>query len=143
MSAFQALFAGQKRAQKLQRKSLKCRKCSFSTNNAGAFATHVKSHPVFKSGQKNPPKSGHSNDASSATVLDLLEEKRNEVSHDKPAQKLPNPKSRKLKSSDHVKTRVHFSNIKKYKLILHYELLRDEHPETYADDFTVSTSKII
>ena len=133
MSFFEAMKVGQRKAQEAGKKAKKfvCGVCNKRFVNAGAFATHSKSHPKFK----EKPKPQRSN------VLNLLDERKRESSQKRPRElthELPK-KSHRDQNKTHVKSRNRFSNLKKYRLVLHYELLRESNPKTYVDDWEVST----
>ena len=117
MSAFDALKLGQKRELQRQKrkKPFQCDRCSQRFVNAGALATHQKSHPKFKVAQQTEPQSN---------VLDLLKERKDEKRDNPPSKQKPPQKSQRTDSKNHVKFRSRLSNIKKYRLVLQWELLK-------------------
>lgn len=134
INAFDLLKQGQQRKQqKSQKARHKCDRCPKTFSNAGGLAKHAKSHPVFKkSAKKEKPKTA---------LFETLKERRaisKKRAAGTPREKQKQSKIQKFEGSTNVKSRNRYSNAKKYKLVLHYEMLREENPGSFKDDFQVS-----
>ena len=153
MSAFDALMLGQKKAQmrEKRKKPFECKTCRARFVNAGALATHSKTHPKFKGASEAEPQSN--------LARLLADRKLQKKSH--PPQNFENSqnseKSQKSSSSQQeanssddqfsekeskesrpqVKSRARPSNLKKYRLLLHWEELKQTNPDTHTDDWEV------
>lgn len=134
MNAFDLLKLGQQRAQlKSAARRFKCDKCSQSFGNAGALATHEKSHPVFKGAQKAQPRESH--------VLDLLERKKKKKRSHKPSSKPE--KVPRVEGDKNVRaTRHRYSNLKKLRLLRQYDILKEEYPRTFREEWEVSINQM-